>query len=432
MNFDASTDATGREKSDPQGLPRTGNEKRPLRDTRQSLNPHLHPVLSQSSYPLPRPLSDFTTFRIGGVPGSLIDCDSESALVQVVTDSDAGNDRSPNSLLVLGGGSNLLIADEPSIGTFVRDTRQDIRVVDDYACGGVTLTVTAGTTWDDLVARSVEEGWSGLEALSGIPGTVGAAPVQNIGAYGREVAENLAAVRVLDRLTGQVRTLARISLKLGYRDSVLKQSLTDHEAGGGRTWGPTGRWVVLSVDFQLQPGDMSAPIRYRELAELLGVEQGRRAPAKEVREAVLQLRRSKGMVLDFGDHDTWSAGSFFTNPILSVQEAEELLPEDAPKFGVENRSLVSLATPNRKVPMVPGVVKTSAAWLISRAGFKKGFKVSPHARASLSTKHVLALTNRGGASAGDVVELAQAVRDGVLGKFGVELHPEPVLVDVVI
>ena len=367
-----------------------------------------------------------TTLRVGGPVNALLESESEQELTQTILDADE-NDR---PILVLGGGSNLVAADSPFEGTVVRDLRREIRVPEASCCGGVTVSVTAGTVWDDLVAQSVEDGWSGLEALSGIPGSVGAAPVQNIGAYGREVAENLTSVRALDRLTGQVRTLSRSDLRLGYRDSILKQSLSSTEAGGGRLWGPTGRWVVLSVDFQLLPGELSAPVRYKELARTLGVEVGQRAPSCDVRQAVLELRRSKGMVLDTEDHDTWSAGSFFTNPILSEGQAEELLPADAPRFGVEDRSRVSVVTPNKPAPSVPGVVKTSAAWLISHAGFEKGFKVSPQARASLSTKHVLALTNRGGATSEDICELAATVRDGVIEAFGVELHPEPVLLDL--
>ncbi len=372
----------------------------------------------------PPDLAELTTLRVGGAPRDYLELADESAIVEAVRAAD----QQGEDILVLGGGSNLVVADEPFPGLVIKDARADTRPVDDSMCGGVTLRVTAGTVWDDLVKYTVDSGLVGLEALSGIPGSVGAAPVQNIGAYGREVAENLAAIRAYDRLTGQINTIPRSTLRLGYRDSILKQSLTNPEAGGGRTWGPTGRWVVLQVDFQLQQGDRSAPIQYRELAKRLGVEIGQRADTTEVREAVLDLRRSKGMVLDPSDHDTWSAGSFFTNPILTDQEAAELLPEDAPRFEVEDRSLFTLANPNKPAPKVPGVVKTSAAWLIDHAGFSKGWSVSPGAPASLSTKHVLALTNRGGASASDIVELAGAVHDGVLEEYGIELVPEPVFV----
>ena len=360
------------------------------------------------------------------MPRTFLELDSESDIVEAVLDAD----RTDTPLLMLGGGSNLVVSDAPFEGTVIRDTRQEVTVTHDSACGGTSVFVTGGTNWDQFVAQTVEERWSGLEALSGIPGVVGAAPVQNIGAYGREVAENIASVRALDRSTGLVRTLPRAFLELGYRDSILKRSLTDPEAGGGRLWGPTGRWVVLAVEFQMIGGDLSAPIRYKELARNLGVELGRRAPAPAVRQAVLALRRSKGMVLDSADHDTWSAGSFFTNPILDEETADETLPSNAPRFEVEQRSMVVPNSPNKPAPKIPGVVKTSAAWLIANAGFEKGYKLYPAARASLSTKHVLAITNRGGATSQDIVDLAAHVRDGVAQKFGVELKPEPVFVGV--
>lgn len=369
-------------------------------------------------------LAELTTLRVGGRPSSFIRARSEAEIVEALAQTDA----SEEPLLVLGGGSNLVVSDEGFPGVVVRDTRSDIRVVDDSACGGTTLRVAGGTTWDELVAYTVQQGLVGLEALSGIPGSAGAAPVQNIGAYGREVAENLATVRAFDRLTGEIRTIPRATLKLGYRDSILKQSLTDQKVGGGRIWGPTGRWVVLEIDLQLQAGELSAPVRYHELANRLGVKIGERAKAREVREVVLELRRSKGMVIDPSDHDTWSAGSFFTNPILTETQADELLPDEAPRFSVEDHSMAVLANPNKRAPKIPGVVKTSAAWLISHAGFKKGWRISPQAPASLSTKHVLALTNRGSASALDIVDLARAVHDGVLECFGIELVPEPVFV----
>lgn len=385
------------------------------------------PVTTESTGATKIPaLAELTTLRVGGSPRAFASFDNESQIVETVREVDSAGE----SLLVLGGGSNVVVADQGFPGTVLRDTRHDIRVVDDSACGGTTLRVSAGTPWDDLVAYTIDQHLVGLEALSGIPGSAGAAPVQNIGAYGREVAENLATVRAYDRLTGEIRTIPRATLKLGYRDSLLKQSFTDTDAGGGRTWGPTGRWVVLEIDLQLQEGELSAPVRYRELASRLGVDIGERADTRDVRRAVLELRRSKGMVLSPEDHDTWSAGSFFTNPILTEEQAGELLPEDAPRFSVEDRSMVALANPNRPAPKVPGVVKTSAAWLINHAGFEKGWKVTPGAPVSLSTKHVLALTNRGGAATSDIVELARAVHDGVLGRFGIKLVPEPIFVGV--
>lgn len=369
-------------------------------------------------------LAEMTTLRIGGRPRAYRALDDERDLIDAVQQTDADGER----LLLIGGGSNLLVGDEDYPGTVIRDERSGIRVDHDSTCGGILVTATAGTSWDMLVNYSVEQQWSGLEALSGIPGSVGAAPVQNIGAYGRELAQNLSHIRAYDRHTRQVRSLPRDFLKLGYRDSLLKQSLGREPGEGQPAWQDTGRWIVLEVTLQLQPGRMSAPVRYRELAENLGVKVGERAAASDVRSAVLQLRKSKGMVLDSSDHDTWSAGSFFTNPILDEDQAERLLPDEAPRFPIENRSLVGLATPNKAAPIDPGRVKTSAAWLIHHSGFDRGWSLFPGAPAALSSKHVLAVTNRGGATAADVVDLAKAVHDGVVNQFGISLVPEPVFV----
>jgi UDP-N-acetylmuramate dehydrogenase len=239
----------------------------------------------------------------------------------------------------------------------------------------------------------VEREWSGIEALAGIPGLVGATPIQNVGAYGAEVAQVIASVETIDRSTGRRARFAAADCGFGYRHSRFKAE--------------PGRYLVLAVTFQLPPGSLSAPIRYAELARALGVELGERVPASAVREAVLGLRAGKGMVLDADDHDTWSAGSFFTNPILTAEDAERL-PADAPRF-----------------PADDGMIKTGAAWLIDHAGFGKGYGTPP---ATLSTKHVLALTNRGGASAADLIALAREVRAGVRATYGIELVPEPVLV----
>lgn len=366
-------------------------------------------------------LAEMTTFRVGGPATRLEAVSSNDDFAAAILEAD----RAGQPLLVLGGGSNLLVADRGFDGVVIRDTRQEIGLVESSGCAGATVRAAAGATWDDLVTFAIENELMGVEALSGIPGTVGAAPVQNIGAYGQEVAETLASVRVLDRLTGEQQTLALFDLHLGYRTSILKRSLRSSEVGGGRTWGPTGRWVVLEAEFQMRLASLSSPVRYRELADKLGIELGERAPSAQVREAVLELRRGKGMVLDAQDHDTWSAGSFFTNPVLS-DEAAASLPDDAPRFPVERRSLVTGVA--GRAPVVPGVVKTSAAWLISHAGFTKGYRLTPEATAGLSTKHVLALTNRGGAAAEDLLELARAVQSGVEDRFGIRLEPEPVLV----
>jgi len=334
------------------------------------------------------PLAGLTTLRVGGAARDLVEVTTSAQLVEVVRALDAAGEP----VLVLGGGSNLLVGDAGFDGTVVKVATRGVR--DDVAaCSGAVLTVEAGEPWDPFVALTVERGFSGMEALSGIPGSVGATPIQNVGAYGAEVGQHVTTVRTLDRSTGKVRTLFAVECGFGYRSSVFKAQ--------------PGRFVVLDVTFQLRLGSLSAPVRYPELARVLGVEVGARVPAADVREAVLGLRSSKGMVLDDADPDTWSAGSFFTNPVLD-EAAAATLPEGAPRFGQPG-----------------GQVKTSAAWLIDHAGFAKGFGDGP---ARLSTKHTLALTNRGTAHASDVVALAREVRDGVREAYGITLEPEPVLV----
>jgi UDP-N-acetylmuramate dehydrogenase len=293
-------------------------------------------------------------------------------------------------LLLVAGGSNLVVADEGFPGTVVRIATRGVSVAED-TCGGAMVTVAAGEVWDELVATAVARGWVGVEALSGIPGSVGATPIQNVGAYGQEVADTVASVRCWDRVQRAYRTIAAADCGFGYRTSRFKRD--------------PGRFVVVEVTFQLRLGDLGAPMQYAELARTLGVEVGERAPSAAVRDAVLGLRRGKGMVLDAADHDTWSAGSFFTNPVLPADAA---LPEGAPRW-----------------QQADGSVKTSAAWLIERAGFAKGHGRGPVA---LSSKHTLALTNRGGARTADLLALAAEVRAGVLERFGIRLENEPVLV----
>ncbi|MFV0252739.1 MAG: UDP-N-acetylmuramate dehydrogenase [Beutenbergiaceae bacterium] len=342
-------------------------------------------------------LADLTTLRVGGPIARLVRADSEGQLIAAVTAADDAGEP----VLLLGGGSNLLPADEPFNGLVVQDARTHLDIGSVGACGGADVTATAGMRWDDLVVQAIAEGWSGVEALSGIPGTVGATPVQNVGAYGQEVGDVIASVRTWDREQRRIRTFARAELALGYRSSILKRSLR-------QPWHPSPRYLVLQVSFQLPLATLSSPIRYPELAGTLGVAVGTRADAGEVRAAVLALRGGKGMVLDGDDHDTWSAGSFFTNPILS---ADVPLPAGAPRFDTDGR------------------VKTSAAWLIRAAGFEPGFALPDgNGSASLSTKHALAITNRGGARAADLVALARTVRDGVREAHGITLEPEPVLV----
>ena len=369
----------------------------------------------------PTRLAELNTLRVGRPVGSYVEATTQSELTEAIREADAAG----TPVLVVGGGSNIMASDDGFDGLVIRDARAEVSLVSDSMCGGVEVTATAGTTWDDLVREAIASQWAGFAPLSGIPGTVGAAPVQNIGAYGAEVAELIASVRAWDRLRNRVVWLALGELGLAYRDSRLKQSLTDAEAGGGRLWGPTGRWVVLDATFAVRQGSLSSRVAYSQLAGALGVELGERVTQRELREAVLELSRSKGMVLDDADHDTWSAGSFFTNPILTTAEAERL-PADAPRFPVTDHSQVVLGT--KEAPVVEGLVKTSAAWLIDHAGFTKGFTAEAGAPAGLSTKHVLALTNRGGATGADLARLRDTVVAGVRERYGITLVPEPVQV----
>lgn len=341
-------------------------------------------------------LAQLTTLRVGGPAREFVTATTENELIAAVQDADEAG----IPVLLIGGGSNVLIADEGFSGRVVliatRGISSDVPPGGEAACGGALVTVAAGEPWDDFVQYTVDAQWSGLEALSGIPGLVGATPIQNVGAYGAEVSQVITQVRTWDRQTRRIHTFANAECDFAYRDSRFKRE--------------PGRWVVLSVTFQLPVADLSAPIRYAELARSLGVAVNRREGLQTVRQAVLDLRRGKGMVLDAQDHDTWSAGSFFTNPIIDAHQSAQL-PEAAPRF-----------------PQPDGRIKTSAAWLIDHAGFSKGYRVSPDAPASLSTKHVLAVTNRGAASAADLLALAREVQSGVRERFGITLVPEPVLV----
>lgn len=370
-------------------------------------------------------LADLTTLRVGGPARSLVRATTEGELIDAVRAADA--DGVP--VLVLGGGSNLLVADEGFDGVVVQDVRSGVTVDMVDSCGGGSFRVPAGHSWDALVEQAVAERFVGLEALSGIPGTVGAAPVQNIGAYGQEVAGVISTVRVYDRVLGRARLLAVGELGLGYRTSLLKRSMHQPD-DDGRVWTPSPRYVVLEVAFQTRLGTLSPEVAYPELARRLGVEVGTRAEIAQVRAAVLELRAGKGMLAGpASDHDTWSAGSFFMNPVVRAADAASL-PEGAPRFEVRS-SLPEVTTGPALGAVDASLVKTSAAWLIERAGFGKGFGVhGEESRARLSTKHTLALTNRGQATAADVVELARAVRDGVRDAFGIELVPEPVMVGV--
>ncbi|MCU1634421.1 MAG: UDP-N-acetylmuramate dehydrogenase [Micrococcaceae bacterium] len=351
-------------------------------------------------------LADLTTTRVGGPARRLVEASSEQEIVEAVRSADAAGEP----LLIVSGGSNLLIGDEGFDGTVIRITSTGFTVNDDDAtCGGVMVRAQAGQDWDELVHYTVMHAFSGLEALSGIPGSTGATPVQNVGAYGSDVSQTIATVRTYDRETDRIKSFTNFELSFGYRDSLLKRS----------TVNGSPRYVVLSVEFQLGLGRMGKPVRYAELARALGIEVGARAYANDVRREVLKLRAGKGMVLDNPDPDTWSTGSFFTNPIMGEDIAAGL-PDGAPRYPSGTK----------------GQVKLSAAWLIEHAGFSKGFGLADdegHAaaggRASLSTKHTLALTNRGGASTSDLLSVARLVRDGVERTFGIRLEPEPLLIN---
>jgi UDP-N-acetylmuramate dehydrogenase len=332
------------------------------------------------------PLAPLTTLRVGPVAQRLITCDTTQKVIDVTRalgpDSDA---------LVLAGGSNVVLADDLTDLTVVLLANTEITVE------GNVVRAEAGAAWDDVVVTSLAHGLGGLECLSGIPGSAGATPVQTVGAYGAEVADTISRVRLLDRRTGEDSWVAPSTLQFGYRTSVLKHS---------------GASIVLEVEFELRPDGLSAPMRYGELANTLGAEPNSRIDAARVRDAVLALRAGKGMVLDEADHDTWSVGSFFTNPVVDQEVFERL------------RGSVDGVVPNYPAP---DGVKLAAGWLVERAGFAKGFPGND-AVARLSTKHALAVTNRGKATTSDVIALARAVRDGVRTTFGIELTPEPILI----
>jgi len=333
------------------------------------------------------PLAPLTTLRVGPVARRLITCTTTDQIVATLRAVDADG-----PVLILAGGSNVVLADDLEDLTVVLLANRTISV------DGGRLRADAGAVWDDVVVAAVGAGLGGLECLSGIPGSAGATPVQNVGAYGVEVADYLTRVRLLDRRSSDVLWVAAEELGLGYRHSDLKSSSDA---------------VVLEVEFALEEDGRSAPLRYAELTGALGVAAGERAAPAEVRDTVLALRARKGMVLDAEDRDTWSVGSFFTNPVVPAERFEALQARwDGP------------------VPHYPADdgVKLAAGWLVENAGFGKGYPGADDAPCRLSTKHALALTNRGNATTADVLALARTVRDGVRDAFGITLVPEPVLV----
>ena len=358
------------------------------------------------------PLAGYTTLRLGGPARRFAAAADDVELVAQVWAADERGDP----LLVLGGGSNLVVADAGFPGTVVHVATRGVRHRPDG--DSVLLTVAAGEDWDTVVAGTVADGLAGLECLSGIPGLAGATPIQNVGAYGQEVAQTLVAVRGYDRTRGEVVDLTAAECGFGYRTSAFKRSLHSWASGPA----VTGRFVVLGVTFRLERSAESAPVRYAELARALGIGEGGRAPLGEVRSAVLALRRRKGMVLDAADPDTRSAGSFFTNPVL-----------DPAAFAALERAVAATCGPGTRVPTFPtgpGQVKVPAAWLIERAGFAKGYAPGPDTGARISAKHTLALVNPGGATTASLLALAREVAGGVRKAFGVDLAAEPVLVGV--
>ncbi len=327
-------------------------------------------------------LSKYTSFHVGGPAKKILQVSTEAEIIAAI--ESAGD----SPILILGGGTNVLVSDSGFEGTVIRISNNSVQAEVD-ACSGATLTIGAGENWDEFVLTSINNGFAGLETLSGIPGTVGAAPIQNIGAYGHEISEFITRVRTYDRVNKEIKTFTNSECEFSYRSSHFKAH--------------PGRYVVLEVQFQIRRGEMSDPITYVELSKKLGIDMGDKAPVADVRAAVLELRASKGMLLTPQDKDSWSAGSFFTNPIIS-QQAADALPNAAPKW-----------------PLIDGRVKISAAWLIENSGIHKGDEVGG---ARVSTKHVLALTNSGNATAADIAALAKKARDQVHSTFGITLEAE--------
>lgn len=342
------------------------------------------------------PLAPLTTFRLGGPATRLITATTDEEVVAAVREADDAG----TPLLIIGGGSNLVIGDKGFDGTALRIATRG------FDLAGTALELAAGETWTDAVARTVEAGLAGIECLAGIPGSAGATPIQNVGAYGQEVSSTITEVVVYDRTGRETLTLTNAECAFSYRHSRFKEH--------------PERYVVLRVRFALEDaGGLSAPLKYAETARALGVGPGDRVPLATARESVLGLRAGKGMVLDPADHDTWSAGSFFTNPILDDAAFAAFLTRVSERLGAD------VAPP--AFPAGEGRTKTSAAWLIDRAGFSKGYGAGP---ARISTKHTLALTNRGDATTEDLLALAREVVAGVHEAFGITLVNEPVTVGV--
>jgi UDP-N-acetylmuramate dehydrogenase len=360
------------------------------------------------------PLAHYTTLRLGGPAARFAEASTDDELIGAVRAADLAAEP----VLVLGGGSNLVVADDGFPGTVVQVATRGIAIEPEPGSSAVTVTVAAGEDWDRLAGQCAASGLSGLECLSGIPGLAGATPIQNVGAYGHEVAETIVSARVYDRLRDRVVELTAAECEFGYRTSLFKRRAAARRGAAADPAAATGRYVILGVRFRLARDPLSAPVGYAELARALDVPEGARAPLAEVREAVLSLRRGKGMVLDPADPDTRSAGSFFTNPVLTAGQLAAVERAAAARAGRP------VAVP--RFPAGDGQVKVPAAWLIEQAGFAKGYPAGGAAR--ISAKHTLALANPGGASAADLLALAGEISRGVARAFGVQLVTEPVLV----
>jgi UDP-N-acetylmuramate dehydrogenase len=362
-------------------------------------------------------LADYTTLGLGGPAKDFVSADTEQTLISSVRRAD----RAGEPVLLIGGGSNLVISDDGFPGTVVHVNTRGLTYVD-VGDGVIDLTVAAGADWDNVVAASVAEGLAGLEPLSGIPGRAGATPIQNVGAYGREVAEVITQVRVYDRQTDQTRVIQNESCRFSYRTSLFKsgrpESLLARPGDTSPGTAAQPRYLVLDVTFRLSRQPLSTPVRYAELATELGVRLGEQAAVGEVRAAVIKIRSRKGMVLNPGDPDTRSAGSFFTNPVITAAAFAE----------VEAAAAARGLAPVPHYPAGDGMVKVPAAWLIERSGFTKGYGAPAPAR--LSAKHTLALVNTGEATTSDLLALAREIVTGVRAAYGVTLTPEPILIGV--
>lgn len=366
-------------------------------------------------------LSDYTTLGLGGPAKTFVSASGEDTLTAAVRSADVA--REP--VLVLGGGSNLVIADAGFDGTVIHVNTRGVSYAparDGADTVGVDVTVAAGEDWDDVVAATIAEGLAGLECLSGIPGRAGGTPVQNVGAYGHEVAEVITQVRVYDRQEGQILIIPNEFCTFAYRTSLFKsgrpESLVSWAGAPPAVNPPQPRHVVLDVTFRLARQSVSTPVKYAELAAELGVSMGEQAGADEVRSAVLKIRARKGMVLNPGDPDTRSAGSFFTNPVIPAGEFAR----------VEATAADRGAGPVPRFPAGDGRVKVPAAWLIEHSGFARGYGAPGPAR--VSAKHTLALVNAGDATTADLLALAREIVCGVRAAYGVTLTPEPILIGV--